>query len=119
MPTISADPIAIYPGDDALYYMDWTNVLKTFGNTIDTVDAVEIQDEDGNALTGLTVDAGSLEPNAATFNNSKGGLVAIGKAALFACAGGTKQVDYYAAVTVTLDNGRSLTRRGLMQCRIL
>lgn len=118
MPIVSADPLAVYPGDDRLYYMDWTRVLATNDETIVSVDAVEIQDADGAALAGLDVDPLSLAANGTQFTNGQLGIVAVGKAALFRCSGGTSGVDYYAAVTVTTDAGNQITRVGLFQVRI-
>lgn len=113
---MSAEPVRIYPGDDSLYYMDFTKRLFANADTIESVDAVVIQDEAGSTLSGLDVDAGSPEPNAATFNNDDGNEVAIGKAALFRLSGGTHGVNYWAAVTITTAQGNEITRRGLFPC---
>lgn len=117
MPSVSADPIAIYPGNDCLYYMDFTRRLHWNDDTIESVDSVQIMDENDAPLSGLDVDSGSLEPNGDEFFNSQGNTVAEGKAALFRCSGAVKDVDYYAAVTITTASGDEITRVGLFKAR--
>ena len=113
---MSSEPISIYPGDDSLYYMDFTKRLFVNDDTISTVDAVTIQDESGNTITGLTLTPASNIPNAAAFNNDDGNEVGVGKAALFRLSGATHGVSYWVAVTVTTGDGNEITRRGVMVC---